>query len=73
MTPQERAGELFRIFMPSKILAIACVNQIIEVLDHFGYINMVYQDFEDLHLVDTDSKDPCDYWNEVKQILEAQQ
>jgi hypothetical protein len=69
MNPKEQAQNILLEF-GSKKLAKLHVKRVIEVLDSFGYIGAMYDDFETGDKVFTDNKDPQDYWNEVLKKIE---
>lgn len=78
MTTQEKAKQLVDEFtdfgqahtqFPINA-AIICVDEIIDCLEHFGYIGVMYDDFETGRISCADEKSPVEYWREVKHELE---
>lgn len=79
MTHRERAAKIvgryfYTIGTISVEDAIKCaileVDAIITTLNAFGYVNTVYDDFEDGITTDTNNKPPEKYWEAVKEELQ---
>ncbi len=66
MTPREKAKSLKLNY---GIDSLAIVREIINVLEHFGYSGIIYDDFETGGITTSDEKEPSQYWYEVIKIL----
>jgi hypothetical protein len=57
-------------FRKAKQCALIAVDEIIAALSSFGYNGIFYDDFETGKITLNDDKDPCFYWNEVKNEIQ---
>lgn len=67
MNPKNKSEEMLTKYGS---LAPIVIDEIIEVLDAFGYTNTMYDDFETGRMYTTEEKDPTEYYKKVKKFLQ---